>query len=383
MEKRKIVLFHHSDCWGGGSISLLTVADSLKETYQVVVYLPHENTDLFKEFENRNICVRSVNDNIGIINSFSGSSGTFTIDFVRYIAKIILHTRPKFREILEAEKPDIVAVNSMTLSWFGKDINKIGMKSVCFVRETVSNDLGMKLIKYYLNHYFDGIAFISEYDKSVFKSRAKIQAVIPDSLIPFHVSGRSTKKMFQNKFGRRDTLNVLFVGGTNNYPKGWFVIRDAMNFLKQYNIRLFVAGAIDEKEIVIANNITYLGICTNMEDVYAESDILVFPSTAPHQARPAYEAGFMRLPVIISDYEQTREFVKNGVNGLTFKTGNSEELAECILKLYCDAELRERLGENNYTEAIENHSYDTCKNKLHTFMQSIISETKNQELRTV
>lgn len=263
MQKLKIVLFHHCDSWGGGSLSLLTVAASLNETFNVVVYLPHKNTVLFKEFEKQKICVRSVDDNIGIISSYSGCSGTFTLDFIRYIAKIQLHTRPKFRKILEEEKPDIVAVNSMTLSWLGKDIKNMGISGICFVRETASEDLGMKLIYHYLNNYFDGIAFLSEFDKNLFKSKAHIQAVIPDSLLPFKGLNKSNKVIYQDKSINSDTFKVLFVGGTNNYPKGWYVIRDAMDFLEQYDIKLFVAGYADEKEKVLKNNIEYLGICTN------------------------------------------------------------------------------------------------------------------------
>ena len=77
---------------------------------------------------------------------------------------------------------------------------------------------------------------------------------------------------------------------------------------------------------------------------FAACDILIFPMKEPHQARPAFEIGVQQKPVIITDFPNIHELVKDGVNGLTFDPDNAEALAQAILILKSDKELLKRLG---------------------------------------
>ena len=72
-------------------------------------------------------------------------------------------------------------------------------------------------------------------------------------------------------------------------------------------------------------------ICTFIRTADREGcDLVVFPSTKAHQAMPIYEAGMAERLMIISDFVNTREFLENEKNGLTFPPSNSEALAEKI-----------------------------------------------------
>ena len=66
---------------------------------------------------------------------------------------------------------------------------------------------------------------------------------------------------------------------------------------------------------------------------YKEANIIVFPSTKPHQARPIYEAGISNKPIIISDFNETKEFAINEYNVFTFKNGNNKSLLQTIEKV--------------------------------------------------
>lgn len=372
MKKTKIILFHHSDSWGGGSLSLLTIADSLNKKYNVVVYLPHTGTELFNSFHKRKICVRAVGDNIGTINTYSGGPPMCSKDFILYMLKIILFSKKKITEIIDKETPDIVIANSMTLCWIGKICSKSHIRSVCFVRETATKLKGMSIIYYFLNHYFDGVAYLSEFDKKQFNGKASVQRVIPDTILPDHfqknISSDNAKKMLNLA---EEYFYILYVGGTVPYPKGWNIIKNAMAMLKKYNIKLILTGNITEN-IFDSYNIINLGTVKKMDILYSAADIVVFPSTAPHQARPAYEAGYAKKPIIITDYIQTREYVIDNYNGLTFPEGNAYLLAKAILKLYKNKDLRTELGENNYKESIKKHSLTECEKTLFSFIEEVI-----------
>lgn len=66
-----------------------------------------------------------------------------------------------------------------------------------------------------------------------------------------------------------------------------------------------------------------------VEKYFTACDAAVFPSTLAHQARPIYEAGAAEIPIFISDFENTKEFVTEE-NGYCFQVNNAEELAERI-----------------------------------------------------
>lgn len=373
-EKKKILIFHHSDAWGGGGISLKNTIRMLKNIYNVIVCLPHENSVLSEEIKREGIKVITVNDNIGLIDTFSGGPPTFSKAFAVCFIKIIVHTYWKYRKIIKEEAPDMVAVNSMTLSWVGRELKQRKIPSLCFVRETYVKEPGMKIIKFCLDSYFDGVAYISEFDRKEFNTKTCYQEVIEDTVLPEEFINEYVVAELLDKYKLDNKFYVLFLGGTNDILKGWEVIREAMNKIENSNIVLLVAGQIEPEKQIIMENIIYLGINQNIEELYAICSVVVFPATFPHQARPVFEAGFMKKPVIVSEYPNIVEFVRDGYNGLVFTSGDCEALASRILLLYETPDLRIKLGNHNYHLAAERHSYTKCAEKLNTLIEEIFNE---------
>lgn len=376
IKRKKILLFHHCDGLGGAGISLFNTYKMLKEEYEVKVYLPHYSSQLENYFKNHNAKINTINDNVGMISSYSGGPKVFSRTFVNNLVKII-DTRKVLQSIIKSEKPDVVAVNSMTLAWAGKLIQRNGIKSLCFIRETYVDNLGMRFIQHSLNKWFDGVIFISEHDKKKFKCKAPVVGTVRDSVHMTDYLIDLTRSQACETLGiDSESFNILFVGGTSEL-KGWTVVTKAIKKLMHYNINLIVAGRLIKSEMVINDRIKYIGEQSNMPIVYRASDILVFPSTSPHQARPAFEAGFMGLPVIISDFEETREQIQNEVNGLTFKYSNSDDLAKKILKLYEDREFSQKLGQANKEHAARFHEFENCKQTLLTLVNELIGTLSN------
>ena len=113
-------------------------------------------------------------------------------------------------------------------------------------------------------------------------------------------------------------INFLFLGGSNEL-KGYSVLIEAMMVNDNKDMNLVVAGNMEEGKKVKNSRIHYLGMVYDMPLLYKACDVLVFPSTSAHQARPAFEAGAFGLPVIISDFPETAETVRDEYNGLVFK----------------------------------------------------------------
>jgi glycosyltransferase involved in cell wall biosynthesis len=87
-------------------------------------------------------------------------------------------------------------------------------------------------------------------------------------------------------------------------------------------------------------------------DKYKNSHIFVMPSVIGKDGsrditpNSLIEAMAMKLPVISTTVTAIPEIVEDGISGLLVPPGDENALADAILKLIADAELRKRLGEN-------------------------------------
>ena len=112
------------------------------------------------------------------------------------------------------------------------------------------------------------------------------------------------------------------------------------------------------------NQIDFFPLTYNMDTFYVESNVVVFPSTIAHQARPIFESGAAKKPIIITRSENIAEFVEENKSGLLFRNNNSLELAKLIMRLFKDPDLCRKLGERNYELACQYHNFESMKSEL-------------------
>lgn len=93
--------------------------------------------------------------------------------------------------------------------------------------------------------------------------------------------------------------------------------------------------ALDERTIAEAERrgIQFLGMRTDIDELYLAMDMLVLPSHREGFPRAAMEASAMGLPVIATDIRGCREVVEHGVNGLLIAVREPPALAAAILEL--------------------------------------------------
>ena len=101
------------------------------------------------------------------------------------------------------------------------------------------------------------------------------------------------------------------------------------------------------QEYRLENRVKFAGYIDNarVPSVLAEHDIMVMPSLAESFGVAALEAAASGLPVIASSVGGIPEVVENGETGILVRPGDPENLAEAIMKLAADVELRKRMGE--------------------------------------
>ena len=75
------------------------------------------------------------------------------------------------------------------------------------------------------------------------------------------------------------------------------------------------------------------------------------------------EAMAVGKPVIATDTGGSKDIIDNGINGVLVEAGNSDALAEAILRLLENSEQRQRLGESAREKIKERFSIDKMVSK--------------------
>ncbi len=396
---KKIVYLHQTGEIGGAGLGLYYTAKMLKDKFDIVIYCPQYPSDMATFMENKGFNVKTYSVSPGYFNYYSGGPKLLSRSFFLSLYQVF-KSKKYWEEIFLSEKADLIIVNSMVLCWMQKIIKKSGAKSVCYVRETLPKDVIVvrnKLMKHFLNR-FDGVLYISEYDKKRIDVKRPVCEVIRDCV---DISAFNThKEQYSSKFEMNEKLKLLFVGGGDKI-KGLDIAVKALSILKDFDIELTVAGYCNvvsvsglsffKKIITVRRNkylnniykiininnlndkIKFIGIQKDMYNAYSDCDILLFPSTSPHQARPVFEAGYFGKPAIVSDYPQTREHMIHEYNGLCFSPKNYIALANAIKQFYSDRHLINKYGENNFKLATKKHDYNYISNVLSHTIDAIVN----------
>jgi len=88
------------------------------------------------------------------------------------------------------------------------------------------------------------------------------------------------------------------------------------------------------------------------ERLMAAADLVVFPSTVPHFARPVIEAGAMATPVVASRLGGMEELVDDGRTGLLVPPRDPAALADAIVRVLTEPGLARRMGEAGHEASL-------------------------------
>jgi glycosyltransferase involved in cell wall biosynthesis/ribosomal protein S18 acetylase RimI-like enzyme len=113
------------------------------------------------------------------------------------------------------------------------------------------------------------------------------------------------------------------------------------------------ADAIGREEIARAEHVVFAGWREDVRDLLAAMDVLVLASWREGLPRSAIEAAAMGKPLILTNIRGCREVARDGVEGLLVAPRDPEQLADAIIQLVGDAELRSQMGKAARARAVE------------------------------
>jgi glycosyltransferase involved in cell wall biosynthesis len=109
-----------------------------------------------------------------------------------------------------------------------------------------------------------------------------------------------------------------------------------------------------------------------MPKFLGSSDVFVSTSLSDTRSVSLLEAMACALPVVVTDLDGNRECVKDGVNGALFPRGNFRELAEKIVYLLREKDIRRKFGVANRKIVEKEADYEKEMSKMEKSYKELI-----------
>ncbi len=185
-------------------------------------------------------------------------------------------------------------------------------------------------------------------------------------------------------------INILFVGRLEK-RKGFDYLLEAYRLIKPEvpECRLIQAGPgvmlrkKYEKRVRKYGlaDVFFTGYATyrDLPRYYKTADIACFPSTGREsQGIVLLEAMACGKPVIASNIDGYNSVLTDGVEGIAVPPRNAEKIAEALLRLIRDKQLREQMGTRGRPRAIQ-YEWSTIASRLIDFYTNTLNKLKKTE----
>ena len=188
--------------------------------------------------------------------------------------------------------------------------------------------------------------------------------------IPKNKLFRTSRGVDTKRFrpGRKPSIfRALFVGSLVK-RKGVHLLLEAWKVLNLPNSELLLVGyahpEIQPYLKELPNSVKLIEFYKDVEELYYQSSIFVFPTSLEGSAKTTYEAAASGLAQITT--KESGDVVLNGVNGILIPPNNLESLFEAILKLYQNPDMVEQMGNAGRKRVVEHFTWDHFRERVQT-----------------
>jgi len=243
------------------------------------------------------------------------------------------------------------------------------------------------IMKWYLDRWFrklDGRIAVSKVALDYVKTYFPADYVIIPNGVDNHHFNNGVTPFEQFMDGK---INILFVGRLEK-RKGFEYLLEAYKLIKPEipDCRLIQVGPGVRLRKKYAKRINKYGLAdvhftgyssyADLPRYYKTADIVCFPATGREsQGIVLLEAMSVGKPVIASAIDGYSSVLTDGVEGIAVPPADAEKLAEAILRLNRDKQLRQQMGERGKPKAMQ-YDWPLLANKLLDFYTSTLEKLK-------
>ncbi|MBV9490276.1 MAG: glycosyltransferase family 4 protein [Verrucomicrobia bacterium] len=191
----------------------------------------------------------------------------------------------------------------------------------------------------------------------------------------FRVVGTPAAKLFRmsrgvdvNRFRPGSSppgFRAVFVGALIR-RKGVHVLLEAWDRLRLPGAELWLVGHVHAEIKPRLENlppgVRVLGFTREIEKIYPQCSVHVFPSECEGSAKSTYEAAACGLPQIAT--REAGDVVIDGLNGIIVPPNDPESLAAAIERLYRDRPAREAMGRAGRERVVSQFTWDHFRQRL-------------------
>jgi glycosyltransferase involved in cell wall biosynthesis len=408
MAKYKIVYIHHDGIITGSIISLFNLINKLdRKLFEPVLILGSEGPSR-KLFEPLGINIYFVSMR-GVMTQ--PPPAPFEYDYFYNWKALLLHSpREELESLLRKLKPDIVHLNDKSVVIAGRIAHRMGFKTVWHVRTSF---VGKKsLLQYLITKSIilknsDHIISISE-DEIDGLEKFKDLSIINNSIdIRLSDQAIANRNAFRKEFNiPDDEIAVGMFGNLNSQKGAWNFIKAAgiaMRDRGNIKFRFFVIAPIPGKlnfgwrgklglidtthpfekakkiaeENGLSNNIIFTDRRNDVLHVMAGLDIISACYNMNAIGRPGFEAPSVGRPVIVNKgHTGNSKVVLNGITGLVINKEKPAELADAIITLAKNKDLRKLMGDKGREHVMNNFSGEKNILKIQEIYRRLIDSSK-------
>lgn len=410
---KRILYINHASVLRGASMSLLYTIQSLEaKKYRACVAVAAPEGEVTEFYRSNDIETIAAPD----LHQLHFSTGAMRrcfqpctwVELWRFCFKRKNNDRA-MDKLISQMKPDIVHLNSMALSPAANYCKKKNIPFVWHVREppqtTRRFSLRRRIIGAWLRELPSASIFLSDYDRYSW-TYSKIGHVIPN-FVDFTAFNKNINgNRIRRELNISDESPVLVFMGGLRAIKGIFTLIRALSIVRhEYpDLRCVMPGSdysppdsfslrfvrvfsrIIRKwptghcALTLIHELDLEEVCirlpyrTDVPEIIACADIMLFPSIRPHFARPVIEASAMAKPVVGSDLPGVCELVIHQETGILVHPSDHQILADSICQLLSDKKKAYAMGQNGYKVARMRYSrYHACR-KIMALYDAILSD---------
>jgi glycosyltransferase involved in cell wall biosynthesis len=180
-----------------------------------------------------------------------------------------------------------------------------------------------------------------------------------------------------------NTTPIIGIIGRLTRQKGHTILFDAMkqvlSIIPSALLLVVGEGELEEdlkkyaKKSGIEKNCIFTGYQNETEPYYLSSDIVAIPSLFEGFCFTAIEAQFFQKPVIASDTSSMPEVILDKKTGYLFKNGDSNELAQKIIYLSQNPQIREEMGREGRKYVLQKFDAKKIYDQIENLFKELLS----------
>lgn len=383
-KKKRILFLSHDSNWGGAPKVLYSLIKGLnRNKWEAIVIIP-EHGELEKKFAKIN--VKTIIASLEIVTT----DPKIYIQQYKNFSNGLRGRVDKIADIISREQVELVVTNTVCLFEGALAAKLTGVPHIWYIHELSSKDDQ-------LTPLFDYRTFYAAMD-SLSNKLIVISNVVEDEIDQFFPS----KKFSQIYTGLEKTIKPILnnrkevMGITQDIPVITFigVISKRKGVLSLVDTARFVVNKFPQAKFVIAgkkegenyeilqnqitehkleDNFQFLGFRTDIQNVIANSDIIVIPSIFEPFSLVALEAMEMGKPVVATKSGGPEEIIINNETGILVPVNNPYEMAQAIIRILDDPDLATLMGQNGRQRFNEHFQYGAYINRIEKLFDEVVS----------